>query len=245
MANRPLVAAFYIRVVDGRNDFYQAPVMKDFDAIDDVTRDWETVMDKYHVGWTILPVTHPLNRILELEIVNAGLLNPLTINVGTNFSGADAASFKLLTILPVTINPGASTNLQVQFDPAGTIGFQEAMLNIASNDPGLTTLDLRVVRTGSDYSFEFRADDTQPWTVVTVYNTGTTPTHAGIFGKTWDPNVGLVVDVGRKIGARRGLIHPLTQPFRLGQYLVEGHGSIPDGTEFGCVRAANLNVAAP
>ena len=28
---------------------------------------WESVLTKYHVGWTILPVQHPLNRILELS----------------------------------------------------------------------------------------------------------------------------------------------------------------------------------
>lgn len=69
--------------------------------------------------------------------------------------------------------------------------------NIASTDPGLTAMDLRVVRTGTTYSFEYRADASQPWSVVHTYDTGTTPTHAGVFAKSWDPDVGLVVDVAR------------------------------------------------
>jgi PKD repeat protein len=69
--------------------------------------------------------------------------------------------------------------------------------NIAATNPGLTTVDLRVVRTGTNYSFEYRADESQPWNVVHSYSTATTPTHAGFVAKTWNANVGLVVDVDR------------------------------------------------
>jgi PKD repeat protein len=69
--------------------------------------------------------------------------------------------------------------------------------NLASLTNSSTTMDLRVVRSGQDYSFEFREDASQPWQVVTVYSASETPTHAGLVAKTWDPNVGLVMDVNR------------------------------------------------
>ncbi|HUI05630.1 MAG TPA: hypothetical protein VL486_01345 [Verrucomicrobiae bacterium] len=53
--------------VDGRNDFYGADLIREFDAVNQVHRDWETVLEKYRVGWTILPRGHALNNLLALR----------------------------------------------------------------------------------------------------------------------------------------------------------------------------------
>lgn len=53
--------------VDGRNDFYGEALMKEFDEVDDVRPGWEGVLEKYGVGWTILPNKHALNSVLALR----------------------------------------------------------------------------------------------------------------------------------------------------------------------------------
>ncbi len=50
--------------VDGRNDFYGAALIEEFRRVDAVAPGWEEVLAKYKVGWTILPVNHPLNQLL-------------------------------------------------------------------------------------------------------------------------------------------------------------------------------------
>jgi hypothetical protein len=53
--------------IDGRDDFYDQAFLHEFTEVSHLTPAWETVFEKYHVGWTILPVQHPLNRILEMR----------------------------------------------------------------------------------------------------------------------------------------------------------------------------------
>jgi len=53
--------------IDGRNDFYDGALLHEFTDVSHLTPAWEHVLGKYHVGWTILPVQHPLNRILEKQ----------------------------------------------------------------------------------------------------------------------------------------------------------------------------------
>lgn len=53
--------------VDGRNDFYGNDFMKEFDKADDVKDGYAQVLEHYRVGWTILPLHHRLNRLLELQ----------------------------------------------------------------------------------------------------------------------------------------------------------------------------------
>jgi hypothetical protein len=53
--------------VDGRNDFYGPEFIKEFDTVNGVRRSWDDVLQKYQVGWTILPSTHPLNNLLALR----------------------------------------------------------------------------------------------------------------------------------------------------------------------------------
>jgi hypothetical protein len=53
--------------IDGRDDFYDEAFLHEFTDVSHLTPAWENVLRKYHVGWTILPAQHPLNRILEMK----------------------------------------------------------------------------------------------------------------------------------------------------------------------------------
>ena len=53
--------------IDGRNDFYGEELVREFNQVDDVNPGWENVLEKYNVGWTILPRQHPLNSLLALR----------------------------------------------------------------------------------------------------------------------------------------------------------------------------------
>jgi hypothetical protein len=53
--------------VDGRNDFYGPDLIHDFDIVNRIRPDWDAVLQKYKVGWTILPRDHALNILLSLH----------------------------------------------------------------------------------------------------------------------------------------------------------------------------------
>ncbi|HTS19223.1 MAG TPA: hypothetical protein VMP11_16725 [Verrucomicrobiae bacterium] len=53
--------------IDSRNYSYGIDLFHEFRSADEPKPGWEKVFAKYHVGWTILPVQHPLNQILELS----------------------------------------------------------------------------------------------------------------------------------------------------------------------------------
>lgn len=53
--------------VDGRNDFYGPDLVREFSSVNTVETNWETVLHKYGVGWTILPRAHPLNVLFSLR----------------------------------------------------------------------------------------------------------------------------------------------------------------------------------
>jgi hypothetical protein len=53
--------------IDSRAEFYGLEVWDDFQTANEPKRGWENVFTKYNVGWTLLPVQHPLNRILEVS----------------------------------------------------------------------------------------------------------------------------------------------------------------------------------
>jgi hypothetical protein len=48
-------------------EFYNAELWRDFQIMDQPKPGWQDAFAKYHIGWTLLPVQHPLNRILELN----------------------------------------------------------------------------------------------------------------------------------------------------------------------------------
>jgi len=47
---------------------YGEEVIRDFLRVDEVQPGWEAVLKKYHVGWTILPREHRLNRLLAQRV---------------------------------------------------------------------------------------------------------------------------------------------------------------------------------
>lgn len=53
--------------IDGRNDFYGEPFLREFSEVFYLQPGWEGVLDKYGVGWTILPRAHALNNLLALS----------------------------------------------------------------------------------------------------------------------------------------------------------------------------------
>lgn len=53
--------------IDSRTDSYGVGLVRDFRTANEPKPGWEAVFARYNVGWTILPVQHPLNRILELS----------------------------------------------------------------------------------------------------------------------------------------------------------------------------------
>jgi glucose/arabinose dehydrogenase/PKD repeat protein len=72
------------------------------------------------------------------------------------------------------------TNLRLERTGASNL------LNVMS---AATTLSLRVVKTGSTYSFEYRAADASPWTVAGTQTVGAPVQRVGYITKTWDFDV--------------------------------------------------------
>lgn len=81
------------------------------------------------------PVILPLNGGVQqfpLTVNNVGLTKTLTIS-GTEFSGVNAGNFSVVTV-PGPIAPGGAGTLTIAFDPQGSGGDIEAVLQITSND---------------------------------------------------------------------------------------------------------------
>ncbi|HUJ11028.1 MAG TPA: hypothetical protein VL171_13470 [Verrucomicrobiae bacterium] len=53
--------------IDGRNDFYGAAFVREFDRANRALPGWDAVLKRYNVGWTILPRTHALNSLLAIS----------------------------------------------------------------------------------------------------------------------------------------------------------------------------------
>lgn len=80
--------------------------------------------------------------IADLSLTNSGDANDLIIADTTGITGADAASYTILTSLPLTIAPGTSETLQIQLDPSGEARASSASLNLSSND--VSTPDITI-----------------------------------------------------------------------------------------------------
>ena len=68
-----------------------------------------------------------------VTVTNEGASKDLTIESGA-FSGENAAAFKLLTELPITIAPGASADLELEVTVPSEAGNVEAVLTLTNND---------------------------------------------------------------------------------------------------------------
>lgn len=66
--------------------------------------------------------------------------------------------------------------------------------NLANLSQSETTMSLRISKTGDLYSFEYRANDTDPWTVVDTINDGDSVLYVGAMTKTWAVNVPVTME---------------------------------------------------
>lgn len=78
-------------------------------------------------------VREPEGNLAEWTIKNDNT-DDLIITEG-NLSGADVAAFTVITEFPLTIAPGETAKLQVQFTPGAPNGEKAAVLTLVSNDP--------------------------------------------------------------------------------------------------------------
>ena len=73
--------------------------------------------------------------------------------------------------------PYRGTNLRLE---------RSGFANLASYNQAATEIELRVVKTGTLYSFEYRALPGNPWTVVTTQNVANPVAYVGALTKTWE-----------------------------------------------------------
>lgn len=85
---------------------------------------------------------NPPVQTADVVIENTGTANDFIIADTSAFSGASGPSFSITTALPVTVSPGMSTTIQVEFDAAGGNGTYAASLDLASNDASNPTLGI-------------------------------------------------------------------------------------------------------
>ena len=116
-------------------------ISDDANAFEIVTRNATIVLDDPNLAVSLLnpfsgtvlntsdtPVT------VDLTLENTGVNNTLTIADTTTISGEDAASYSILTALPLDLAPGTTGTLQVQLNPTGLPRISSAILDLATND---------------------------------------------------------------------------------------------------------------
>lgn len=108
----------------------------------------------------------------DITVENTGTANTLTIADTSAITGDDAASYSILTALPLDLAPGASATIQIQLDPAGDARTSVASLDLASNDTSSAIISIPLSSTilGADGNLlvngDFEADPSSPvsWT---------------------------------------------------------------------------------
>jgi hypothetical protein len=53
--------------MDSRHEFYGVDFIREYQSVTRVQTNWSSVLDRYGVGWTLMPSGHALNRVLELS----------------------------------------------------------------------------------------------------------------------------------------------------------------------------------
>jgi hypothetical protein len=60
--------------MDSRHEFFGVDFIREYQSVTRVQTNWSSVLNRYDVGWTLMPSGHALNRVLELsdewELVN-------------------------------------------------------------------------------------------------------------------------------------------------------------------------------
>ncbi|MGK0184765.1 MAG: hypothetical protein ACI9R3_000539 [Verrucomicrobiales bacterium] len=95
-------------------------------------------------------------------------------------SGTDVTAFTLLTVFPLTITPGETASLQVQFSPDVPNGEKTAILTLMSNDPTEPELPIDLIGTravAEPLMAHFTLDDAEGGTMEDVSGLGTLGTY--------------------------------------------------------------------
>ncbi|MEZ5323950.1 MAG: LamG-like jellyroll fold domain-containing protein [Verrucomicrobiales bacterium] len=141
-------------------------------------------------------------NIAEWSIKNDNS-EPLEISAGT-LSGDDVAAFTVLTEFPITIAPGETASLQVEFKPEAPNGEKSAILTLSSNDPTEPELPLELVGTravAEPLMAHFKLDETAGGNAVDASGVGslgnynTNPDYPMGFG-----HPSLIGDAGTSVG---------------------------------------------
>lgn len=118
------------------------------------------------LGTVLTSDATPVTADITLE--NTGASNTLTISDTTEITGDDAASYSILTPLPLNIAPGTSDTLQIQLDPSGVGRISAATLSLATNDSSTAVftipLEARILEPGGNQLLngDFEADPSTP-----------------------------------------------------------------------------------
>ena len=100
------------------------------------------------------PLDAPLPIIGRVSLKNSGASKSLAIGSQSEITGPDAAVYSIVTLLPLSIAPGATGVVEVAFNPQARSGDFVAALQLHSNDPSepvlATTLDARYFHSGDE-----------------------------------------------------------------------------------------------
>ena len=156
-------------------------------------------------GEVVPPETPPIT--VDVNVSNTGVSQVLTISDTSSITGSNAVDFSIVTALPINLNPGEDTDIQIRFEAPGDAGDYSATLNLDSNDEttATTTVPLFVsvppILQYSDANpfagLVFGADPPPVTAPVTLTNSSTTSTVtiAGTTAVTGDANFTLVTAV--------------------------------------------------
>lgn len=78
-----------------------------------------------------------------VTVRNSGLTLPLEVT-GINVTGDDGDKFTISTTFPITLAPGASTDVAFSFAPAGATGQVEATFSVLSNDAQIESFPVAI-----------------------------------------------------------------------------------------------------
>jgi len=148
----------------------------------------------------VVPVNTPGNVTLDhwstvdrgIQLRRDGLPEDFIVETRVNFLGSGSSDPPRWP--PVTENYHAA--LMVYFGPMNVYYWglytnttlrleRSGVNNLCQVNPGLQELSLQIKKVGSLYSFSYRADDADAWTLVCTQALATAPQKAGLIFKTW------------------------------------------------------------
>lgn len=137
-------------------------------------------------------------------IQNSRSLGDLTINA-INFTGTGAASYSVVTPLPLVVAPGATQTLTISFNPVAPNGVKTASMVITSDDPQVPSFTFPGISArrsvGSFFEAHYKLDETAGATAVDSSGNNVSATYQVreplVFGK---PSLLSLTDTGTSTG---------------------------------------------